>query len=176
MASIYKQTRKIPIPQGAEIITRRGRRLARWIDRKSLCKRTGPLSDDGNQIVVQAKWYTVAYHDHEGKRREVASRTPDHDAALTLAAKLETEAMQRSKGLIDPKAERHAQEKRRTLAAHVGDFNKALEGCHGRWSFGGSSTHELSAPGVVPLRQLAPAGSGVEVVRRCGLAAAASAA
>src|SRR5262245_21935860 len=119
MASIYKESRRRGIPNGASIITRRGRRIATWIDPKTGFKQSRPLSDDGEAIVLEAKWYTIAYFDHSGKRRFVGSKTSDYDAAKRLATKLETEAMERSRGLIDPQAERFAIENRRPLLEHV---------------------------------------------------------
>jgi len=79
VASIYKLYRRKPIPAGARILERKGRRAAAWIDPKTGFKQSSPLSDDGAAVLVEAKWYTISYFDHTGKRRSVGSKTSDYD-------------------------------------------------------------------------------------------------
>ena len=81
MASIYRRTRLKPIPAGAEIIERKGERVARWTDQRTGLRRRAPLNAAGNRIVVESPLYTVAYFDQNGERREVSSGTSDRDAA-----------------------------------------------------------------------------------------------
>ena len=46
-----------PLPAGAEVFTRKGRRFARWTDRKGR-RREAPLSGDGTRIqLLSRKWY-----------------------------------------------------------------------------------------------------------------------
>jgi hypothetical protein len=52
MASIFKRSYKRPIPPGAEIVTRRGDKYARWKDRRGRTK-SAPLAEDGRQIVLE---------------------------------------------------------------------------------------------------------------------------
>ena len=52
--------------------------------------------------------YIIAYWDADGTRQETNSGTPDRDAAEQLANHLETEAMKRRTGQIDPSLERYA--------------------------------------------------------------------
>jgi hypothetical protein len=54
MASIYRRTYKRPIPDGAEIVTRKGKRLARWKDKHGHTK-SAPLAEDGRQIVLERR-------------------------------------------------------------------------------------------------------------------------
>ena len=46
MASMFKKTTRKPIPDGAEIITRKGRKCARFVNKQGK-KLTHPLTDDG---------------------------------------------------------------------------------------------------------------------------------
>jgi integrase len=124
VATIYKATRKRPIPKGAEILESRGKRFAKWTDGKR--NRRAPLSADGLSIVVEAAGYSIQYFDHNGKRRKKTTRCPDRDAVERLANALETGAMNRREGLIDPAQERMAQQARRSLAEHVTDFERFL--------------------------------------------------
>ena len=125
MATIYKRRDLRPIPEGAEIVTYRGKRYAKWTNAKGNAQRA-PLNDAGDKIVCESPYYTVRYFDHTGRRVKVATRCADKDAAQQLANELETQAMKRREGLIDPTQERLAAEARRPLQAHVADYLAAL--------------------------------------------------
>jgi len=126
MASVYKASRKRPIPSGAEILRRDGKRYAVWVNRKTKRQQRALVSDDGQSIILEAKGYTVAWEGPDGRRRHEGTRIPDKDAAQQLANQRETEARRRREGLIDPTLERFAQEARRPLTEHVADFEKYL--------------------------------------------------
>ncbi|MDD4270930.1 MAG: tyrosine-type recombinase/integrase, partial [Thermoguttaceae bacterium] len=124
MASVFKQIRKKRIPTGAEIVEKRGKRIATWTSRGRT--RRAELSVDGKSILVPDPNYTVTWFDWEGKRHK-ASGGPDRDAAQALGRQKETEAMQRRQGLIDPRAEKTVSERRRPIADHLADFRRSLE-------------------------------------------------
>lgn len=84
------------------------------------------MNKAGTRIVQEAEFYTVEYFDHTGKRQRVPARTPDKDAAQQLGHELETAAMRRRKGIIDPTQERFAKEAARPLAEHVTEYEAAL--------------------------------------------------
>jgi len=125
MASVYKRTRRKPIPPNAEIVERRGKRLAQWVSRGR--KRRAELTPDGAAVLIRDPNYTISWFTWQGKRRKL-NGGPDKDAAEALGAKLEAEEMQRRRGLIDPRQEKTAAEGRRPLAEHLADFRKSLEG------------------------------------------------
>ncbi len=127
MATVYRRTRKRPIPVEAEIITYRGRQCASWTHNRTGRKRRAPLTDDGKHILVEDDNYTIEWFDHTGTRRRKSSRTVDKDAAQQLANHLETETMKRETGQIDPTLERYAQQARRPVTEHVADFRTSLE-------------------------------------------------
>jgi integrase len=124
MASVYKRTRRKPIPEDAEVVERRGKRYAVWESRRR--RRRALLADDGQTVLIEEENYTVSWFDWQGKRRKT-SGGPDKDAAEALGRKLEAEEMQRRRGLIDPAAERFAAEGRRPIGEHLADFRKHLE-------------------------------------------------
>ena len=124
MATVYKRTRRKPIPEGAEIVERRCRRYAVWTSRGR--QHRAPLADDGAGVLIEADEYTIEYFDHNGKRRRVASGTPDKDAAQRLANQLETKTMERERGLIDAAQERFAVEARRPILEHLKAFRESL--------------------------------------------------
>jgi integrase len=79
--------------------------------------------------VYQAKnrpCWMIAWYDGHGVRRVRSSGTTDKKAADALAAKLESDAMLRREGVIDPRADGFAEGARRPLAEHVEAFAKYL--------------------------------------------------
>jgi len=125
MATVYRRTRRKPIPDGAEVVPYRGRLCATWQDGRGQ-KQRAPLSDDGEAIVVEAKYYTIEYFNHEGRRERVGTKIADKDAARQLVNKLEAKAEQRRRGYIDARQERLIAEGRRTLDAHLTDYEAHL--------------------------------------------------
>ena len=95
-----------------------------WTDGER--RRRAPLSADGRSIMVEAAGYTIQYFDHNGQRRKKSTRCPDRDAVERLAHALETGAMNRREGLIDPAQERLAQQARRPIGDHLTDFERFL--------------------------------------------------
>ena len=65
MATIYRKVYPVPMPEGAEIIMRRGQRLARWTDGNGNVK-TAPLSADGKKIMHEAGCWYARYTDADG--------------------------------------------------------------------------------------------------------------
>jgi len=143
MASTYRRSRSYPIPDGAEIVERKRKatsaelkkhpeqkhvveRFAKWTDGKGR-KRRERLNDTGDKIIVQSGSYLIDYWDENGKKQTVNSGTSDRDAAQQLAGHLETEAMKRRTGQIDPTLERFAKQAQRPIAEHIADFRASLE-------------------------------------------------
>ena len=84
MATIYKKKYPIPVPDGAEMITRRGKKLARWANGKGQV-RTAELLDDGRIEFVSDCWY-VRYRDAAGKMRRKSTGCRDKRAAEKVLA------------------------------------------------------------------------------------------
>jgi integrase/recombinase XerC len=72
--------------------------------------------------------WRIAWYTHEGRRRERSSHTTDYRMAERLAAELEAREMARREGLIDPRDERLAAERKRPIEEHVADYAAHLEG------------------------------------------------
>ena len=69
MASIFKKVRKLALPAGAEIATRKGQKIARWTDGKGR-NRTAPLSDDGANVEIERPGWFIKYRGSDGKWHE----------------------------------------------------------------------------------------------------------
>ncbi len=94
MGTVYKKTATKPIPNGAELFTKNGKRFARW--KPSTGKaRTAPVTtgnDGTDRIVVTAGTYIAKFRDGSGYVCEVSTGCRDEDAARSVLGKLERRA------------------------------------------------------------------------------------
>ena len=118
MASVFRRVKKMPLPEGAQVVERKGIRVAEWRDANGR-RRHAPLSKDGSGIRVESATYTVQFMDEHGHPQRVATRCRDHAAAEQLGRELEKRAMQRREGLLDPAQERFAKAARQPIADHA---------------------------------------------------------
>src|SRR5262245_14534154 len=121
MASIFKPTYTKPIPEGAQIITKDGKRFAKFKDRRGR-QVQAPLTEDGTKILLESKKWYVKYKDADGKEQKVPGST-DRGATEQKAADLERRAARRATGLVDP----YEDHRKRPLAEHLADFRAALK-------------------------------------------------
>jgi integrase len=80
-----------PLPPGAEIITRKGERIARWKDRRGKT-RSAPLTvgkDGSERIVTESPYYVAKYRDGAGAVCVEATGCRDETAARQVLANLE---------------------------------------------------------------------------------------
>ena len=90
MASVYRKTVTRKLPEKAELVTRKGQRLALWRDRTG--KRQTALVVEGRdgslRIRTEAGTYTAKYRDGAGVVREVATGCKSKSAALAVLKEL----------------------------------------------------------------------------------------
>lgn len=121
MARIFKQTYTKPVPPDAEVINRKGQRLARFKDSRGKSVSI-PLTEDGNRIIRQtAKWY-IEYNDADGIIRKVPG-FKDKQATEQRAQELEKTAEHIRSGY---KPKEHEQ-LNRLLSEHIEDFRESLK-------------------------------------------------
>ena len=65
MPTLYKKKDRKPLPEGAELVTRKGGRFARWVDRRGR-PRVAPMADDGASILVERGYWVFDYQGTEG--------------------------------------------------------------------------------------------------------------
>jgi integrase len=95
MGTIYRKTFTKPLPADAEIIVRKGERLARWKDAKGKTRLAPTAGDDSaepTRITVTAGTYTAKYRTGDGIVSEVATGCRDADAARKFLSDLERRA------------------------------------------------------------------------------------
>jgi len=84
MATVYRKKYPIPMPDGAEVITRRGKRMARWQSGKGQM-RTAAMLADGRVQFVSDCWY-IRYRDASGRMRRESTGCRDRQAAEKVLA------------------------------------------------------------------------------------------
>src|SRR5262245_19462593 len=111
MGSVFRKTVTRPLPPGAEIIVRKGERLARWRDTKGKVK-TAPLTtgkDGADRIVDESSTYFARYRDGNNHVVEEPTGCRDDSAARQVLADLERKAERVRAGLISPAEARTAE-------------------------------------------------------------------
>ncbi len=103
MGAVYKVSFTKPLPAGAKIIIRKGKRFAEWKDGKGKIQ-TAALTSAGDRIAIESNTYTAKYRDGSGIVRLVATGCTDKTAAQSVLHDLETRAA-RVKGKIITAAE-----------------------------------------------------------------------
>lgn len=123
MGSVFKKTYTKPMPSSAEILVRKGERLARW---KSKGKaRTAPLTtglDGTERLLVTAATYTAKYRDGSGVVKEVATGCRDEAAARSVLTELERRAERVKSKLITAAEDKIADHQPTPLAEHVAAY------------------------------------------------------
>src|SRR6516165_5314105 len=129
MGSLFKKAVTRPLPFGAEIINRKGERLARWRDGKGKV-RTAPLTTGQNgtdRIRDESGTYVARYRDGNGLIVEVSTGCRDKTAAQSKLADLERQAERLRAGLITPAEARTAEHIGKPIAEHVDAYITSLE-------------------------------------------------
>ncbi len=109
-----------PIPEGAQLFTRKGERFARFKDGRGKTVEA-PITEDGKRVrLLSKKWYGE-YRDQDGIERCVPLAT-DKTAAEQMLADLVRKAELAKAGVIDP-FEAH---RKRPLREHLADFRAYL--------------------------------------------------
>ena len=121
MAIVYRKTHTKPLPAGAELFTRRGKKLARWTDGHSRTQ-TAELSDDGQSVVVKSGIWYARYRDANGVEKRVSTGCRDEQAASQVLADLLSEAEKVRSGILTPDESHAARYAARPLTKHFADY------------------------------------------------------
>jgi integrase len=129
MGSVFRKAYTKPLPTGAEIVARQGRRLARWRDSKGKL-RTAPVTtgaDGSERIRVESGTFFARYRDGNRLVVEVATGCRSEDAARQVLAELERKAERVRSGLISPSEARVADHRSTPIGEHVAAYITSLE-------------------------------------------------
>src|SRR5215470_15279896 len=127
MGSVFKKTVTKPLPAGADIVEKGGRRYARW-----KCKgktRTAPLTEgrDGSpRISIVTEHYYARYRDHNGLVVERPTGCRDRAAAEQVLARWERDVERIKSGILTPVEEEMTRHQLAPLADHFDAFDDYL--------------------------------------------------
>ena len=91
MGTVFRPHKTKPLPQGAQIVVRNGKRMALWQDaqvRSQKAEVTGPKAKEPG-IRVKAKTYLAQYKDADGVVRREPTGCRSLDAARAVLTALE---------------------------------------------------------------------------------------
>jgi len=90
MATVLKKTFTKPMPEGAELFTRKGGQFARWTDGKGRTRteRVTTGKDGSPRLLIEADTWTAKYRNGSGLVCEVATGCHDETAARNVLAEL----------------------------------------------------------------------------------------
>ena len=86
MADVFRPTYTKPIPDGADLFTRKGKTFARFLNPAGKAE-TAPITANGTGILVEQANWAGYYKDYRGKRRK-ASLCSDRAASRSLLGEL----------------------------------------------------------------------------------------
>src|SRR5262249_40524233 len=125
MGTVYRKAVTKPLPANAEVITRKGEKLARWRDAKGKT-RTAPLTDAGDRIRIESGTVYAQLRDGQGIVIEVPTGCRTEDAARQVLADLERQAERVRAGLITPAEARTAEHLGTPMGEHFDAYLDAL--------------------------------------------------
>ena len=120
---LVKRRHSRPIPAGAEVFEKDGRKHARWADGAGRTK-VRPLNRKGDRVVEESEaWYVRLKDPQTGKYREWRAYR-DKQASLAREIEIIRQIERGEMGLAD----NLAKQRRKPLAQHLFDFEAHLEG------------------------------------------------
>jgi len=129
MGAVFRKTFTKPLPAGAEIITRKGQRFAKWRDAKGkLRTESVTTGNDGqDRLLVTAGTFTAKYRDGQGIVREVSTGCRDETAAKAVLADMERQAERVRSGLLTAAEAATVNHQDLRLLDHVDAYLTSLE-------------------------------------------------
>jgi integrase len=100
MGIVFKPFVTRPLPDGAQVVTRAGKRFVIWTDASGKKRQAPVTAGDSPRLRVRAGTYTAQYKDGDGIVRRVATGCRSLDAARTVLAELESRAEKVRAGVL----------------------------------------------------------------------------
>ena len=127
MGTVFRKQTTRPLPPGAEVADKGGRRVARWRVRGKL--RTAAVTAGAGgaaRIVTESSTYYAKYRDHTGAVVVRPTGCRDEQAARQRLAGWEREAEQIKAGTLDPAALAAVRKASAPLADHLAAYERSL--------------------------------------------------
>ena len=129
MGQVFKKAYTKPMPAGAEFLTRKGERIARWRDAKGKARTASvTVGKDGtDRLALESRTYFARYRDGNGIVVECSTECHDEGAARAVLSDLERRAERVRAGLITPTEDRVSGQMTRPIAEQVAAYLTSLE-------------------------------------------------
>jgi len=124
MGSLRRKTWNKPLPDGAELFTRKGETFARWRDRNGKTK-TAPVTTDADgspQLVVTCRKWLAKYRRGDDLVVEVPTNCTDKAMAEQFLAELERQAERVRAGIATNAETKTVEHQQAAIAGHFADF------------------------------------------------------
>lgn len=126
MGSVFKSFVTRPLPDGAQLVTRAGKRVAVWADASGKKRQAPVTAGDPPRIRLRANTFTAQFKDGTGVVRRVPTGCKTLDAARAVLADLEARAEKVKSGIVT-QAEQHVAEHADTpVVEHVDAYLEEL--------------------------------------------------
>ncbi len=126
MANLYRKTYTRALPDGAEVFTRRGKKLAKWTDGRGR-KQTAELARDGEKVILESAVWYARYRDADGVEKRVSTGCRDEQPARQVLADLLSEAEKVRSGILTRGEAQTVGHADRALAEHFADYMDFLK-------------------------------------------------
>ena len=100
MGTVFKPFVTRPLPDGAQLVTRAGKRVAVWTDASGKRRQAPVTAGDTPRLQVKAGTYSAQYRDGDGVVRRVSTGCRSLDAARAVLADLERRAEHVKAGIV----------------------------------------------------------------------------
>ena len=128
MGTVFKPIVTRPLPPGAQVIERDGKRIARWTSARGGLRvadvRTTPR---GDCIVQESGKFLARYRDGQNVVRTVPTGCRDEMAARAVLGELERRAELVRAGIVTPAQDAVADHRRTTITTHVAAYIESLK-------------------------------------------------
>src|SRR5262245_59539220 len=129
MGSVFKKQYTQPVPEGAELVERKGGRIARWRDKRGRL-RTAPVTkgEDGapRLLFESGAWYG-RYRDHAGLIVEASTECRDEQAARQVLARWERDAERIKAGYATPAEKERSGHQCSPIGEHFDAYDRSLQ-------------------------------------------------
>jgi integrase len=129
MGTVFKKSFTKPVPAQVEIFVRKGKRFARWKDRRGKT-RTAPLTigkGGSERVIIESPYFVAKYRDGAGIVQTVATGCRDETAARRVLADLERRTELVKSGMVTSDEEKMAGHLAISLDEHFRAFDRHLQ-------------------------------------------------
>jgi len=129
MANIFRKTYTQPLPKQCEIVERRGRRMAQWIDRRGRTQYDEITTGRQGQIKIvrESPTWFARYRDAEGVERIESTGCRDEQAAGQVLADLVRRVEHVKSGILTAEQGRQADFANQPIATHIAAYLEHLK-------------------------------------------------